>query len=125
MLFSSSGQNRVNQYFCSFITAYDLNDNILRAYTLFDFGCLKIPDKTKPVKVQERCYFEGLETVWKEKGFTNTVFKTIFFDYKTQVFHVYIECTGVAKSQKCILVHGQLVVKKQLSVSRHYLLIHK
>ena len=32
---------------------------------------------------------------------------------------------GVAKSQKYILVHGQLVVKKHLSVPRLYLPVHK
>jgi len=29
--------------------------------------------------------------------------------------------TGVAKSQKCILVHGQMVLEKHLSVPMHYL----
>ena len=33
--------------------------------------------------------------------------------------------SGVTKSQKCILVHGQLVAKKHLSVPRHYLLVQK
>ena len=28
---------------------------------------------------------------------------------------------GVAKSQKCILVHGQMVLEKHLSVPMHYL----
>jgi len=32
---------------------------------------------------------------------------------------------GVAKSQKCILVHGPLIVKQHLSVPRHYLPVHK
>jgi len=32
---------------------------------------------------------------------------------------------GVAKSQNWILVHGQLVVQKHLSVPRHYLPVHK
>ena len=41
--------------------------------------------------------------------------------FKTNV----VQRPGVAKSQKCILVHGQLVVKKHLSVPRHYLPIHK
>jgi len=29
--------------------------------------------------------------------------------------------SGVAKSQKCILVHGQMVLEKHLSVPMHYL----
>jgi len=35
--------------------------------------------------------------------------------------NIYI--SGVAKSQKCILVHGQVVLKKHLSVPMHYLSI--
>ena len=38
---------------------------------------------------------------------------------------MFLGFAGVAKSQNCILVHGQLVVKKHLSVPRHYLPVHK
>ena len=31
--------------------------------------------------------------------------------------------TGVAKSQKCMLVHGQEVLEKNLSVPMHYLFV--